>query len=57
MIGVQRIPHALHRAVAGSGGRGLQVLTELILPGALVQIILGLRTSMALAGARWSPAR
>ncbi len=30
------------------GGRGVQVFTELLLPGALVQIILGLRTSVAL---------
>ena len=36
------------RAVLSHGGRGLQVFTELILPGALVQIILGLRTSVAL---------
>lgn len=47
VIGVQTIPTALHRAVRSHGGRGLQVLTTLILPGALIQIILGLRTAMA----------
>jgi NitT/TauT family transport system permease protein/taurine transport system permease protein len=47
IIGVQTIPKTLHRAVLCHGGRGIQVFTELILPGALVQIILGLRTSMA----------
>ncbi|MBL8701334.1 MAG: ABC transporter permease [Alphaproteobacteria bacterium] len=47
VAGVQAIPNSLHRAVRCHGGRGLQVFTELILPGALVQIILGLRTSMA----------
>ena len=47
VVGVQSIPNTLHRAVRSHGGRGVQVLTELILPGALVQIILGFRTSMA----------
>jgi ABC-type nitrate/sulfonate/bicarbonate transport system permease component len=47
IIGVQTIPKTLHRAVLCHGGKGLQVFTELILPGALVQIILGFRTSMA----------
>jgi ABC-type nitrate/sulfonate/bicarbonate transport system permease component len=47
VIGVQTIPKTLHRAVLCHGGKGLQVFTELILPGALVQIILGFRTSMA----------
>jgi ABC-type nitrate/sulfonate/bicarbonate transport system permease component len=47
VVGVQSIPNALHRAVRCHGGRGIQVFTELILPGALVQIILGFRTSMA----------
>jgi ABC-type nitrate/sulfonate/bicarbonate transport system permease component len=47
VTGVQSIPNSLHRAVRSHGGRGVQVLTELILPGALVQIILGFRTSMA----------
>ena len=47
VVGVQSIPNTLHRAVRSHGGRGVQVLTELILPGAFVQIILGFRTSMA----------
>jgi NitT/TauT family transport system permease protein/taurine transport system permease protein len=47
VIGVQSIPLALHRAVRSHGGRGLSLLTNLILPGALVQILLGVRTSMA----------
>jgi NitT/TauT family transport system permease protein/taurine transport system permease protein len=47
VVGVQQIPNALHRAVRCLGGRGLGVFTELILPGALTQIIVGLRTSMA----------
>ncbi len=48
VLGVQSIPLALRRAVLSHGGRGVQVFTELLLPGALVQIILGLRTSVAL---------
>jgi NitT/TauT family transport system permease protein/taurine transport system permease protein len=47
VTGVQSIPNTLHRAVRSHGGSGTQILTELVLPGALVQIILGLRTSMA----------
>jgi len=47
VIGVQSIPLALHRAVRSHGGSGLSLLTNLILPGALVQILLGIRTSMA----------
>ena len=47
VIGVQSIPNALRRAVQCHGGRGWQVFSELILPGAFVQIILGFRTSMA----------
>ncbi|MBI1779611.1 MAG: ABC transporter permease [Proteobacteria bacterium] len=48
VIGVQTIPVSLRRAVLSHGGSGLQLLTELIVPGALMQIILGLRTSVAL---------
>src|SRR5262249_17410543 len=48
VMGVQTIPLVLRRAVLASGGRGVRILTELLLPGALVQIILGLRTSVAL---------
>ena len=47
VVGVQSIPIALHRAVRSHGGRGVALLTNLILPGALVQILLGMRTSMA----------
>ena len=45
--GVESIPNTLHRAVRSHGGRGWQVFTSLILPGALTQIILGFRTAMA----------
>lgn len=48
IIGIQSIPLAIRRAVLCHGGRGVDILTVLILPGALVQIILGLRTSVAL---------
>ena len=47
VIGVQSIPLALHRAVRSPGGRGLALLANLILPGAMVQILLGIRTSVA----------
>jgi NitT/TauT family transport system permease protein/taurine transport system permease protein len=47
VVGVESIPNTLYRAVRSHGGKGIQIFTELILPGALVQIILGLRTSMA----------
>jgi ABC-type nitrate/sulfonate/bicarbonate transport system permease component len=47
VIGVQSIPLALHRAVRSHGGSGVSLLTNLILPGALVQILLGVRTSLA----------
>lgn len=47
VVGVESIPNTLHRAVKSLGGRGWQVFTALILPGALTQIILGFRTSMA----------
>jgi NitT/TauT family transport system permease protein/taurine transport system permease protein len=47
VTGVQSIPLALHRAVRSHGGKGLSLLTNLIIPGALVQILLGVRTSMA----------
>ena len=35
------------RAVRSHGGRGFALLANLILPGALVQILLGIRTSVA----------
>jgi ABC-type nitrate/sulfonate/bicarbonate transport system permease component len=48
VTGVQSIPLVLRRAVLSLGAKGPQVFSELILPGALVQIVLGLRTSVAL---------
>lgn len=47
VVGVEAIPNTLHRAVRSHGARGWQVFANLILPGALSQIILGFRTSMA----------
>jgi ABC-type nitrate/sulfonate/bicarbonate transport system permease component len=47
VVGVQTIPVPLYRAVQSHGGHGWSLLTNLILPGALVQILLGVRTSMA----------
>lgn len=47
VVGVQAIPQALHRAVRSLGGRGWQLASVLILPGALVQLIVGFRTAMA----------
>ncbi len=47
VIGVQAIPQALHRAVRSLGGKGLSLASVLILPGALVQLIVGFRTAMA----------
>jgi ABC-type nitrate/sulfonate/bicarbonate transport system permease component len=47
VVGVQAIPQALHRAVRSLGGRGWSLASALILPGALVQLIVGFRTAMA----------
>jgi NitT/TauT family transport system permease protein/taurine transport system permease protein len=47
VAGVERIPNTLYRAVRSHGGHGIQIFTELVLPGALVQMILGLRNAMA----------
>jgi NitT/TauT family transport system permease protein/taurine transport system permease protein len=47
VVGVQSIPAALYRAVQSHGGRGIALVTNLILPGAFVQLLLGMRTSMA----------
>jgi len=47
VIGVELIPVVLHRAVRSLGARPMQIIRELIVPGALVQIILGMRTAMA----------
>ncbi len=47
VVGVQAIPQALHRAVRSLGGRSWRLASVLILPGALVQLIVGFRTAMA----------
>jgi ABC-type nitrate/sulfonate/bicarbonate transport system permease component len=47
VVGVQSIPLPLYRAVRSHGGRGWGLLVNLIVPGALVQILLGIRTSVA----------
>ena len=45
--GVQQIPPALLRAVRAHGAGPWQVFWSLLLPGSMVQLILGLRTAMA----------
>ena len=47
VLGVETIPLALHRAVRSHGGHGIKLVTQLLLPGALMQILLGMRTSVA----------
>lgn len=47
IVGVERIPNTMYRAVRSHGGHGVQILTELVLPGALVQMIVGLRNAVA----------
>ncbi len=47
VLGVETIPLALHRAVRSHGGHGLSLITNLVLPGAFMQILLGMRTSVA----------
>ncbi|MCA0423110.1 MAG: ABC transporter permease [Proteobacteria bacterium] len=47
VAGVESIPKVLHRAVRSHGGRGWALYSELILPGAFVNILLGLRIAMA----------
>ena len=47
VIGVESIPRAQRRAVQSLGANRRQVYTGLILPGALVQILVGFRISMA----------
>jgi NitT/TauT family transport system permease protein/taurine transport system permease protein len=47
VIGAEMIPEVLYRAVRSHGANRRQVLVHLVLPGALSQIIVGLRTSMA----------
>jgi ABC-type nitrate/sulfonate/bicarbonate transport system permease component len=47
VTGIEMIPDVLYRAVRSHGARPRHVLFHLVLPGALAQIIVGLRTSMA----------
>ena len=47
VAGIQQIPDVLYRAARSNGASSWQILRELLLPGALVQIIVGMRTSMA----------
>lgn len=47
VAGVESIPKVLHRAVRSHGGKGWQLYSELVLPGAFVNILLGLRIAMA----------
>jgi ABC-type nitrate/sulfonate/bicarbonate transport system permease component len=47
VVGVQQIPPVLYRAARSHGAKGWRLFSELVLPGALAQIILGLRTSVA----------
>jgi len=46
--GVQSIPLVLWRAMRSMGATQTTLIRELIIPGAMVQLLLGLRTSMAL---------
>lgn len=47
VIGVQSIPKVLYRAAACHGASQWHIVTSVVIPGALVQILVGLRTSMA----------
>ncbi|MCY4166772.1 MAG: ABC transporter permease [Rhodobacter sp.] len=47
VIGVQLIPRVLYRAALCHGASRLDVVTSVVISGALVQILVGLRTSMA----------
>ena len=47
VIGVQSIPQVLYRAAACHGANQWHIVTSVVVPGALVQILVGLRTSMA----------
>ena len=47
VLGVRSIPPVLFKALASQGASRREILTDLILPGALTQILVGLRTSMA----------
>jgi len=47
VTGVQQIPSVLRRAALSNGASPLQILFNLTLPGAFVQLIVGFRTSLA----------
>ncbi|WP_323765710.1 ABC transporter permease [Marinovum sp.] len=47
VIGVQSIPQVLYRAALSHGASRWDVVRTVVVPGALVQILVGLRTSMA----------
>ena len=47
VTGVQQIPEVLRRAALSNGASPIQILFNLTLPGALVQLIVGFRTSLA----------
>jgi NitT/TauT family transport system permease protein/taurine transport system permease protein len=47
VIGVQAIPQVLYRAAMSHGASRWDIITTVVVPGALVQILVGLRTSMA----------
>jgi NitT/TauT family transport system permease protein/taurine transport system permease protein len=47
IAGVRSISPTLFRAVRSHGGAGWQIYWHLVIPGALLQVIVGLRTSMA----------
>lgn len=47
VIGVQSIPPMLYRAALSHGASRFDIITNVVIPGALIQIIVGLRTSMA----------
>lgn len=47
VTGVRSIPDVLYRAARCHGASRWQLLTAVVLPGAFVQILVGLRTSMA----------
>ncbi|MDQ7842973.1 MAG: ABC transporter permease [Armatimonadota bacterium] len=49
MLGVSRIPLALRNAARSLGAGPWQILTEVLLPGALPNIVTGIRTGMGFA--------
>ncbi len=47
VVGVRSIPTAFYRAAACHGANRWHMITSVVVPGALVQVLVGLRTSMA----------